>query len=241
MAVLVLVVLGLAACLPVGSALGVFTSQATVAANTLSTAASFPVCYRDAVLADTPVSYWRLEETSGTTAADSKGTNPGTYTNGPTLGQSGALPDTINNKAVSFDGVNDNVVIPASASLNVAGQITIEAWIYKSDTNTVRPIVEYANSAGYGVHVWNYDDGTKFFANFIDTGGNGHMVMTGSVFQSNTWYHVAATYNGSLGILYVNGTEVARATLGSFTLQTNLPVYSGRRPVTGDPLYNSFW
>jgi hypothetical protein len=238
-ALLILVVAGLVASVPVGSAMAIFTKQATVTANAVSTAASFPLCYRDAVLADNPVSYWRLEETSGTTAADSKGSNLGTYTNGPGLGQSGAVPDTINNRAVHFDGVNDYVSVPASASLNVASQITIEAWIYKDDTNAVRPIVEYGNSGGYGVHMWNWDDGTKLFVNFVDTGGGGGTLMTGPILHANIWYHVAASYDGNVGRLYVNGTQVAQATLGSFTLQTNLPVYIGRRPVTGDPLYNA--
>jgi hypothetical protein len=107
MALLILLVLGLAACLPVRSALAVFTKQATVTANTLTAAATFPTCYPDAVLADNPVSYWRLDETSGSTATDSKGANAGTYVNGPTLNQAGALPDTINNRAVQLDGVND--------------------------------------------------------------------------------------------------------------------------------------
>jgi hypothetical protein len=110
-----------------GSALAIFTSQATVTANTVSAAAAFPRCYSDAVIADNPVSYWRLDESSGTTAADSKGSNAGTYTNGPTLGQAGALPDTINNRAASFDGVNDYVTVPYAAALNTA-QFTLEFW-----------------------------------------------------------------------------------------------------------------
>ena len=69
--------------------------------NTLSTTSAFPRCYGDAVLADNPVGYWRLDETTGTTAADSKGTRPGTYANGVTLGQAGALPDTVDNRAAS--------------------------------------------------------------------------------------------------------------------------------------------
>jgi hypothetical protein len=205
----------------------------------VGTAASFPACYRDAAVADNPVSYWRLDETSGTTAADSKGSNPGTYVNGPLLGQTGALPDAISNRAASLDGVNDRIDVPASASLNVASQITIEAWIYPTDTASVHPIVEYADSSTYGVHLWQYDDGTKLFANVMDATGNGNSVMSGPVFQVNTWYHVALTYNGSIAVLYVNGTEVARVTVGALTLSTNLPVNVGRRPVVGDYLQDA--
>ena len=49
--------------------------------------------YTQAVLADGPAGFWRFEETSGASAADSSGNNrPGTYLNGVTLGTAGALP-----------------------------------------------------------------------------------------------------------------------------------------------------
>jgi len=127
LAVFVLLVLAGAAFPPVGSALAIMTSQATAAANTLSSAAAFPRCYGDAVLADTPVGYWRLDETSGANAADSKGTTTGTYTNGVTLGQAGALPDAANNKAATFDGVNDYVTMPYATALN-PNAFSVEAW-----------------------------------------------------------------------------------------------------------------
>lgn len=47
--------------------------------------------YDSAVIADSPVNYWKLIETSGTSAADSAGTNTGTYVNAPTLNQSSAV------------------------------------------------------------------------------------------------------------------------------------------------------
>ena len=68
-------------------------------------------CYKDAVLADGPAGYWRLGETSGTTAVEGMRGDHGTYTNGPTLNQAGALNgDT--DPSVSFDGVDDYVDVP---------------------------------------------------------------------------------------------------------------------------------
>src|SRR2546426_1498950 len=48
--------------------------------------------YSAQVLADNPVSYWRLDEASGTTAADQQGSNAGTITGGVTLNQPGVIP-----------------------------------------------------------------------------------------------------------------------------------------------------
>jgi len=74
------------------------------------------------------VGYWQLGERSGTTAADTMGLNPGTYTGVFTLGQPGALAnDPSNNKSVFFN--NGCVSVPNSTSLSPTSQITISAWV----------------------------------------------------------------------------------------------------------------
>ena len=85
----------------------------------LSQARTFSVHsgYRDEILADQPIAYWRLGESSGTTAFDQAGPTNGSYQNGVTLGQSGALI-TGSDSAAAFDGVDDQVTVPHSASLN---------------------------------------------------------------------------------------------------------------------------
>jgi hypothetical protein len=87
--------------------------------------------YADQVLADSPISYWRLGETSGSTASDATGVNPGTYIGGVTLGQPGALTGDPNS-AASFDGVNDYTVVPDSSTLDLTSGVTVEAWIKRS-------------------------------------------------------------------------------------------------------------
>src|SRR5262249_9939864 len=74
--------------------------------------------YSAAVLADSPSGYWRLGETSGTTASDASGQNhPGSYLNTPTLGQPGALTgDT--DTSVAFNGTDEYTSVPYSAALN---------------------------------------------------------------------------------------------------------------------------
>ena len=69
---------------------------------------------------DAPAGYWRLDETSGTTAADTIGGNAGTYSGGVTLGIPGAVAgDT----AASFDGTGQ-VTVPDSASLHTGDTFT---------------------------------------------------------------------------------------------------------------------
>src|SRR5205823_13784272 len=83
--------------------------------------------YAGAVLADSPAGYWRLGESSGTTATDQTGTNAGTYGGGQACSPAGALsrvPDT----SVVLDGSSGTVQIPNAAALDPTTQITLEAW-----------------------------------------------------------------------------------------------------------------
>src|SRR6202163_2124180 len=89
--------------------------------------------YSGTILADSPIAYWRLGETSGITAADASGHgNAGTYTGAAgayTLGQPGALFGDAD-PATKLDGLAGHVVVPNSASLQT-NQVSIELWIKK--------------------------------------------------------------------------------------------------------------
>ena len=91
--------------------------------------------YASNVLADSPASYWRLGERSGTVAADSAGSNPGTIKSGVTLGQPGAITaDT--DTAMGFNGSTGYVSVPNSSSLNFSGDFSLEAWALPSAVPT---------------------------------------------------------------------------------------------------------
>ena len=108
--------------------------------------------YTTEVLADSPYLYWKLDETSGTTATDSSGNSrSGTYTNSPTLNQTALINE---GKSVDFDGTNDycKYTLPS----NFTGSFTMECWI-NSDTYASYPGVFgawTANSNGnYGTNL----------------------------------------------------------------------------------------
>jgi len=70
------------------------------------------------------VAHWDFNEGSGSTLGDSSGNNNhGTLTNNPTwtTGRFGT--------ALHFDGVDDHVIVPTSASLGLSSSYTIIAWV----------------------------------------------------------------------------------------------------------------
>ncbi len=86
--------------------------------------------YATVVKADSPRAYWRLGETSGTSAADQSGNaNTGTYGGTFTLNQSGALAgDT--DPAVRLTGSgNGDVVFSKSNTLNYGDTFSYELWV----------------------------------------------------------------------------------------------------------------
>ena len=108
------------------------TSGATATATQLITVnpSGGGTTYRDSVLADGPVGYWRLGDTSATNATDSSGNGRvGTYETPYTLGATSLLTGDAD-PAVAFTG--GRVTLPTS--LNPwAGDFTVEAWVKPSD------------------------------------------------------------------------------------------------------------
>src|SRR5438093_4057819 len=94
--------------------------------------------YRDQILADQPVGYWRLGDAVGSTTATnsgSLGTNGnGTIFRNVTFGVPGALQGD-NNTAANFDAAQAKIDVPFAAALNTA-LFTIEAWARASSSGS---------------------------------------------------------------------------------------------------------
>ena len=192
--------------------------------------------YSGAVLADSPLAYWRLGEASGTTAADASGNNrTGSYLNTPSLGAPGALTGD-SNSAVSFNGVDEYVNVPYLAALNPSA-FTIEAWAYPTGgQGTFRSIVtsrDYAPGAAKGYVLYAAPDNTWQ----LWTGAGGWNVVYGPSIVLNQWTHLVGTYDGTTLRLYVNGALVSSNTV-TYTPNTTRPlrVAAGRTELSAQYL-----
>ena len=170
--------------------------------------------YAQAVLADGPAAYWRLDEASGSTAGDATGgPNAGVIPGVVGLGQPGALAD--GNTAVQFNGSDaSRIAVPGTSRLsaiNGTSALTMEAWINPQSLtgppSQFRMFFSFPGNPVSYLGITNSSGAWKVIVALSIAGKQQHMAV-GPVLTPGTWYHTAATYDGSRLVLYVNG-EVA--------------------------------
>ncbi len=178
--------------------------------------ASVHTSERGPLTATTPslVSFWRLNETSGTTADDANDVADGAYVNGPTLNVAG-IQTSDSDSAASFDGTNDHVSVTPVSALNMTGGVTLEAWI-KPDA-LQGSMIRRNNS----YELRTNSDGSVLFRVWIAKSVQSLSSSTGQVSTAKA-QHVVGTYDGATMRIYVNGNQIAsRAQSGSMTHDSN--------------------
>ncbi|HOV30015.1 MAG TPA: LamG domain-containing protein, partial [Candidatus Dojkabacteria bacterium] len=143
------------------------------------------------------VSYWNMDETSGTSVKDSIGINNGTAT-GTTI------VDGKVNKGRSFNGTSDYVVIPSSTTLNLSTtDFTLEAWINTSKVTAFGEIIGKGINTDYEIMVT--DTGKIRF--LVGDGGSIKEFDSTTTLQVGKWYHIVGVKTGSntTGKIYING------------------------------------
>jgi hypothetical protein len=163
---------------------------------------SYPAgSYPALVVADGASAFWRLGETSGTTAVDVIGAKNGTISGGVTLAQPGALAD--GDPAMAFDG---NVsLIQTAVNLSLVPPFTIEAWV---KSTVIEKFFFNNNSRTANVndlfHIGT--SGTKLRVQvYYASSGSTEMISTNRVIVDGNWHHVAVVFQSNLVTGYVDG------------------------------------
>jgi Concanavalin A-like lectin/glucanases superfamily len=186
------------------------------------------------------VGWWKLDETSGTSASDSTGNgNTGTTSGSPAWTTGGMV-----NGALTITGAQ-YVAVPDVASLQLAGSWTVSSWVNFSalpGSNGVACMIQKTNTTGN-----NYE--LCYANNFLGT-WSGLMVYfagtlgsewaeSSSAISLNTWYLVTGVWDSSSNYLYlyVNGSLVASAHSGDPPLSGGgVPLHLGNGQYTNAPI-----
>ena len=162
------------------------------------------------------VSYWTFDEGSGSTAADSVGTNNGQLINGPiwTTGKVG--------NALQFDGVNDYVAIPDSDNWHFGtGDMAIEGWLKTSSNGE---IIYQGNSEGTWntvsviLNVGSWNSGKLQFVPDYSNYPYYHIITSSNNINDNTWHYFVITRTNNVFKMYIDAIQTGG--------DLNLPSYS---------------
>ena len=176
-----------------------------------------------------PIGWWRLNDTSGSTAVAKVG-NDGTYVGSPTLE---AGPLAIDGQSVEFDdspSAKYAEVPIQSADINAAATaFTISAFVEFSDVSVANQFLWEEGASANGLCLCLEGDevfglawaSSTFISRISETG-----ITTG------TLYHIAYGYDstGPTTVLYINGESVGTVVTNS---GTSLPAHSSPNGIGG--------
>lgn len=163
--------------------------------------------YERQVLGDGAAQYWRLEESSGSTAFDTAGLDDGDISN-VTRNTPGAIAGD-SGTATTFTNALDSRSVNR-APVQGPDVFTMEAW-FRSGTTTGGRIAGFSShtsqrSNSYDRQIYMDNAGRIVFG---VNNGNARTVNSAAAYNNNQWHHVVATL-GPTGInLYVDGNRVA--------------------------------
>ena len=175
------------------------------------------------------VAAYGFDEGSGVSVADASGNgNTGTIANAAwsTAGKFG--------NALSFNGSSAKVSVPDSASLDLTSGMTLEAWVQPATATSSWRDVVYKGSDAFYLEASSSSGGSPVGGGII---GNSHAEALGtSALPTGAWTQLAATYDGAMLRLYLNGAEVSSLARTGSILTTNNPLEIG-----GDGLFGQFF
>jgi hypothetical protein len=181
------------------------------------------VDYPSTVLADHPSVYYRLEETSGSTAVDSSGNGQNaTYNynsglNDPQLGLAGIDTNSILFNGGGFSGDVGDVDIPASSLITPVANDGIHGAPFSCEL-WVQPTAQPATYS-VPIEMAQYPNGWNIYVSGADANGgisyfylnmpNGVLFAGQPDFPISflSWYHLVVTYDGTNALFYINGVS----------------------------------
>ena len=204
--------------------------------NITPTMALFPTPTIDPGLAG----YWKFDEETGNTVADSSGKgNNGTWNGTGSYWADGKI-----GKAGNFNGVDNYVRLKALTGSSVdidTNPVSISVWINTNSVTSQKAILFRGTSDGIGAGgegygVWVNSNG-KINAGSA-AGGNFDSVDT---ISANTWYHIVAITNGTNSKIYINGIDKTPTGVNISIVPSNKDLIIGAARNKSDTAFGKFF
>jgi hypothetical protein len=161
--------------------------------------------YAQVILADHPIAYWRLDETSGNIAYDSSGHgHDATLVGGVTLGVPGALVGTPNT-AVALDGTSGFIRVGDTLRFPGTVPFAIECWVRPIALDTTsRGLVTKETTSGPGAQGYSLSLTSTAIAFARELDGTSDLLGRPLVLTSGSYYYLYAAYDGQTMLLIQN-------------------------------------
>ena len=174
------------------------------------------------------VAAYGFNEGSGSTTGDASGnSNTGTIS-----GATWTTPGRYG-RALSYNGSSNRVNVADANSLDLSTGMTLEAWVYPTASSGWRTVAikERVGGMTYALYANN---GASRPAVYLRIGSTDRYVTGSTSLPLNMWTHLAATYNGSTVLLYVNGSQVGSlAATGSMAVSNRALRIGGSTTLSG--------
>jgi large repetitive protein len=157
----------------------------------------------------TPNNRWKLDDGTGSTAADADGNQPATASGGVSW-------STGHGGSATFDGTG--AITTAGPVLDTTKSFTVSAWVNLTDTGDYRVAVQQRGTQqdGFSLRYDKVANRWQFGRWDVDTASPPHHYEANSttVPATNTWTHLTGVYDATTHgmTLYVNGAAQGTAT-----------------------------
>jgi len=134
--------------------------------------------------------------------------------------------------SLKLDGTSGHGRVPSAALLNPAGAFTVEAWV-KQEQAGDHTILSHWQGSGSNQRTYRLRisaDGSLQFGLIVQSGNGGPQEVTATktgVNLTGAWHHVAAVYNSTQVLLYLDGALAASAAATGIPVASNVPLYVG--------------
>jgi len=186
-------------------------------------------------LLDALIGYWRLDDATGTIANDWSGRG----NHGTLVGLTGSNVWAMGRAAGALNvAANGFVNVPRSASIDsITDAVTVSGWIYYEGPAVMDYATAISREIGTTIdqhyHIAIAMDETP--TAFIQTEAKTVRLNWPQPVARASWVHIAATYDGTVARLYVNGlAAISMPITGLFMPETNPVILGGNGNGVGD-------